>query len=258
MIPLSQTHAKKLVESIWRELKKVDALSLSRALEVRSPDAYRAVESVLAPLFQLVAENLDELAFLQRMLLTQREWDEHQDIIGLHSEEIAEGGRELKWPWAVLRRERKQPLVGYLLLLIGDGWTDGVEIQALTEDFCEVLCSIEARLAKLPPDVGPIKSPDGAVYMSVALATIWPQARQMRPRTRILLNKMREHGPCTHKKLALRSEDATVDGSVQAVYNALTVPKKLHLISACGEHKGSVLWQLSGLGSEFLAFDGDV
>jgi hypothetical protein len=138
MIPLSQTHAKKLVESIWLEFERIDQMALSQ----RQADGGEIVDTTVAPLLQIIVENLDELGFLQRTLLTHDEWVEHQYVTELSTLDDDQPARKLKGQWAVLRQARSQPLVGYLLLLLGDGWTGDYEIHALTDDFHEVLTTI--------------------------------------------------------------------------------------------------------------------
>lgn len=259
MIPLSQTLARKLVESIWLEFERIDQMALSRSLERRDDDGRKSVVLTLSPLLQLVVENLEELGFLQRTLLNQDEWEEHQPVIERSSLDDDQRARELMPPWVVLRQQRSQPLVGYLLLLIGDGWTGDTEIHALTEDFHGVLTTVHSRLEKLPVDVGPIRTIDGSqIFMSVALGDIWDDVQGMGSMSRRLLRAMQKHGPCSYERLSsCWGKSATKKqrkSSVNAVRNALKIPLARGLIRYVGKEGKLFLWQLTGLGSECLAF----
>jgi len=228
-------------------------------MEHRDADGRNSVVQTLSPLLHLVVENLDELGFLQRTLLCQDEWEEHQHVVERPPDDDDQRARELMSPWAVLRQQRSQPLVGYLLLLIGDGWTGDTEIHALTEDFHGVLTMVHSRLEKLPVDVGPIKTPDGSqIVMSVALGAIWDDVVNLTSRSTKLLRDMQKNGPCTYERLSSTwgkevSKKARKN-SVNAVRNALKVPTDLKLIRSVGKSGRFLLWQLTGLGSESLAF----
>ena len=259
MIPVTQALARKLVESLWSEFAGIDQTALSRLLERRDDDGRKSVVQALSPLLQLVIENLDELGFLQRTLLTQEEWEGHQHVVERSSFDDDQRACELMSPWAVLRQQRSQPLVGYLLLLVGDGWTGDTEIQALTEDFHGVLTTVHSRLEKLPVDVGPIRTPDGSqIFMSVALGEIWDDVQGMGSMSRRLLRAMQKQGPCSYERLSsCWGKVATKNkrkSSVNAVRNALKIPLARGLIRCVGKEGKLFLWQLTGLGSECLAF----
>lgn len=253
MIPLSQTHAMKLVESISLEFQRIDQTALAHA------DGCEGVEAILTPLLHVIVENLDELGFLQRTLLTHDEWVEHQHVTELSTLDDDQPARKLVGSLTVLCQARSQPLVGYLLLCLGYGWTSNFEINALTDDFHEVLTSIQSRIEKLPVDVGPIKTPDGSqIYMSVALGAIWDDVMNLTSRSTRLLRKMQKEGPWTYERLSSTwGKDVSKKNrknSVNAVRNAMKVPADLNLIRRVGRVERSLQWQLTGLGNECLAF----
>lgn len=227
MTKLTQVRAREVVEAVIAAWAAIPIRELVMVLEHRGADQQMsriARDALLRPLVSQCLEHRKELRQIQLQVLSRDELKAHSHVAhpSLQARFQADhwGG-----VWADLVRAPRDLLSGYLLALVGLGFTQGVEVHAFTEDIPELLVQLRTRLGKLPPhDLSNLGEPSGFV-VSAALHRCWRTVSDMPKSLKDRLRNLSLKGPCTYEDLASRADPE----AIKAVRNDFVHLRRLEL-----------------------------
>lgn len=248
MTEITQLQATPLLMGLSAAWSAVDAVELAKVILSDDKEAVAKRDELLAPLRDFVLGHHAELGELQRRLLTEEQWVEHQSATELSISD-ARPGISMDSPWANLRRLREQPLIGYLLLLAGEGFTHRPEPDAFTDEIPLLVTQLRLQVHKLPLGDGCVPLPAGEKGLSPQLRAILKDVIVLPRSTLALMSQIHERVECAYDELSL--SEATHAKVITRM--ALARPRKLKLIESVRRVKTVKMWRLTSLGLEVLS-----
>lgn len=253
MSKLTQVRAREVVEAVIAAWADIPGGDLLKVLEYRGSDRQMpkiALDALLRPLLLRCLEHRKDLRQIQLLVLSRDELQAHADVARPSRQARVQAERR-GGVWADLVRAPRDLLSGYLLALVGLGYTQGVEVHAFTEDIPELLVQLKTGIEKLPPhDLSMLDSPSGFV-VSPAMHRCWSVVSDMSQGLKQRLRNLSLKGPCTYADLATKPNKE----AIKAARNDLVHLRRLRLAvespgGRCGRWKK---FEATALGLEAVA-----
>lgn len=248
MTEITQLQATTLLVGLSAAWSAVDAEGLGKVILRDDEAAVAKRDELLAPIREFVLAHHAELGELQRRLLTEAQWIEHQSGTELSISDARLDVR-VDSPWADLRRLREQPLVGYLLLLVGEGFTHRPEADVFTDEIPLLVTQLRLQVDKLPLGDGCVPLPAGEKGLSPELRVIRKHVFALPWRTLALMRQMHLHAECAYHELKL----SDAKNSRVMVRMALAKARRHKLIEVARRVGNLKVWRLTALGLEALS-----
>jgi hypothetical protein len=245
---ITQLQATPLLTGLSAAWSAVDAVRLGEVILLDDENAIAKRDQLLAPLRDFVLGHHVELGELQRRLLTEEQWVEHRSGTELS---ISDARLDVSKdsPWADLRRLREQPLVGYLLLLVGEGFTHRPEPDAFTDEIPLLITQLQLQIDRLPLGDGCVPMPAGEKGFSPELRVILKHVMALPWSTVTLMSQIHQRVECAYHQLVL----SKAKHSRVLTRMALQPARQLKLIEVVRRDGNVIIWRLTALGLEALA-----
>lgn len=248
MTEITQLRATQLLMGLSAAWSAVDTVGLGQVILLDGKKAVAKRDQLLAPLRDFVLEHHADLGDLQRRLLTDQQWLEHQSGTELSiSDARPDVSRDS--PWADLRRLREQPLVGYLLLLVGEGFTHRPEPDAFTDEIPLLVTQLRLQIDTLPLGDGCVPMPAGQKGLSPELRAILKHVIGLPRATLTLMSQIHQRVECAYHELVM----SKAKNSKVITRMALEKARKHKLIEVARRDGNIKIWRLTSLGLEALS-----